>query len=638
VRASLDAAKRRRRLWSIVGSCALFGAALTGSSSALVTGSASGFESGDGNMVLNDTASGNSTDWNCFVGTDGFQAGTPNSNCAVKTGATHIVADPGGVETGLTNGTKFDDNCPTLETKNTPPKDDFTDIAEYNDFASNGDAFFYGATIRSTANGNSSGNVEFRKSSTSGCRSAGDRLLAYEFLNGGSGLDFHGLTWLTVALPNGGGNAGKCYVKQDALPCWGAKVITPDAAVFEGHSNKDAAIAAADNGISGTALAINQFAEFGVDLTSALALTGCTAFPQQLWESRSSGSSFTSNPEDVEISNRSISNCGSITIVKDSVGGNDTFPYTTTGTGLSNFNLVTTGSTAATPGTDSKTFDTLAPGSYTVTEGDEPTDLNWSFTSLHCTTGGVVDGTNNEKADITLAAGATVTCTYTNTHTVQNPSITTLLSKSSGTVPVTLHDSATLTGASGNAGGTVTYSVYNESTCTTLATGAQVSGTPGTVLVTNGHVPDSSDVTVNVAGDYYFQAVYSGDVNNATATSACLDEHLAVAQAGPSAATTQDLLPNDTFTLSGGFNPTGTVTFKLFGPSNPTCSGTSGLVFPAQTVTLSGTATGGTASTSNTTHVSAAGTYRWLATYSGDTNNSATSSPCGAESFTITYP
>ena len=29
----------------------------------------------------------------------------------------------------------------------------------------------------------------------------------------------------------------------------------------------------------------------------------------------------------------------------------------------------------------------------------------------------------------------------------------------------------------------------------------------------------------------------------------------------------------DTATLSGGVNPTGTITFTLFGPNNPTCTG-----------------------------------------------------------------
>src|SRR5713226_10344189 len=50
-----------------------------------VTGSPSGFESGDGNMVLN--TSGN-TDWNCFVNSDGFaHNGSTPSGCAITTGA-----------------------------------------------------------------------------------------------------------------------------------------------------------------------------------------------------------------------------------------------------------------------------------------------------------------------------------------------------------------------------------------------------------------------------------------------------------------------------------------------------------------------------------------------------------------------
>ena len=92
----------------------------------IVPGSASNFESGDGNLALDTTGD---TDWNCFVGTTGFQTGTPAAGCKVKTGATQTPADANG-ETKLTSGTKFDDPCVTFTTSNTPPKDDFTNIAE----------------------------------------------------------------------------------------------------------------------------------------------------------------------------------------------------------------------------------------------------------------------------------------------------------------------------------------------------------------------------------------------------------------------------------------------------------------------------------------------------------------------------
>ena len=99
---------------------------------------------------------------------------------------------------------------------------------------------------------------------------------------------------------------------------------------------------------------------------------------------------------------------GSITIVKNTVGGNDTFAFTGTGTGVSaNFTI----QTAA--GTGSTTFNNLAPGSYSVTETGP--QVGWQFTSLICGTGGVADPNNAQKANITVPSGGDVTCTFTNT-------------------------------------------------------------------------------------------------------------------------------------------------------------------------------------------------------------------------------
>ena len=83
---------------------------------------------------------------------------------------------------------------------------------------------------------------------------------------------------------------------------------------------------------------------------------------------------------------------------------------------------------------------------------------------------------------------------------------------------------------------------------------------------------------------------------------------------------------NDTATLSGGVYATGTIKFKLFAPSDPTCSGT-----PAyqETVPVSGN---GAYSTHNTTPANAVGTWHWTAKYSGDANNTSASEqvPSGA--------
>ncbi len=81
---------------------------------------------------------------------------------------------------------------------------------------------------------------------------------------------------------------------------------------------------------------------------------------------------------------------------------------------------------------------------------------------------------------------------------VNAPSISTRLSANAIAVGQSVTDSATLHNATSDAGGTVTYSVFNNNTCT---------GTPvangGTVTVTGGVVPNSNSVTFNSAGTFY---------------------------------------------------------------------------------------------------------------------------------------
>ena len=84
--------------------------------------------------------------------------------------------------------------------------------------------------------------------------------------------------------------------------------------------------------------------------------------------------------------------------------------------------------------------------------------------------------------------------------------------------------------------------------------------------------------------------------------------------------------------MSGGSNPTGTITFSLYGPNDTSCDTTA---IYTQTVALSGT----TATTLPGFPTVAAGTYRWgTASYAGDANNNAASSGCGAEAVVITTP
>jgi hypothetical protein len=78
---------------------------------------------------------------------------------------------------------------------------------------------------------------------------------------------------------------------------------------------------------------------------------------------------------------------------------------------------------------------------------------------------------------------------------------------------------------------------------------------------------------------------------------------------------------HDTATLLNGTSPTGTITFNVYGPDDATCGGTA--------VFTSNVAVAGNGSYTSASYTpTAAGTYRWIASYSGDGSNTAVSMAC----------
>jgi hypothetical protein len=144
-----------------------------------------------------------------------------------------------------------------------------------------------------------------------------------------------------------------------------------------------------------------------------------------------------------------------------------------------------------------------------------------------------LNGSNVFKVDIgagtvlqTIATGGTVWgLAVFGEVLAANPTITTSLSgggQSGAMITVTagtaVHDSATLSASTNDAGGTVTYTVFSDNACTVqVASG-------GTKTVTNAVVPNSDPVTLTTTGTYFWQASYSGDARNGTADSVCTDE------------------------------------------------------------------------------------------------------------------
>jgi hypothetical protein len=271
---------------------------------------------------------------------------------------------------------------------------------------------------------------EFNKANNGACasgglvkRSAGDLLIVYDFEGGGTPV----LTlrkWVT---------SGACDVSANSAPCWGvATNLTAggfaEGAVNTGSTALDQLAPPALSSTTGTSvdatLGLSEFGEAGVDLTDAGVFTAgtCNSFGKAYGVSRSSGSSGTAQMKDlVGPANFQLSNCGTVTIIKHTNprGLDQAFSYSpSSGLGSSNFTLNDTGNSA---GGDSagntKTYTDVAAGSYTVTEGANP--AGFSFGSLSCTasgtgSSGAQDATVAKQANITIAGGGSVTCTYVN--------------------------------------------------------------------------------------------------------------------------------------------------------------------------------------------------------------------------------
>jgi hypothetical protein len=361
--------KRRRlaQFGTIFTAIALLALIVVPSALAVLNGSPSKFESGNdptlglGNEVV--TVTGNS-DWI-----------TVSDGGATHSAYVHLTdAAATGSDDSFTPGQKQDTTCPTTEGHKNPPKDDFTDVASYNEQAANGDVYLYGATIRYAANGNASENIELKQGTSGLCpgsdsllaRTPGDKLLAIDYLGGGSAVQFHLLTWVA---------SGACFVGSDSAPCWGANPATLSAAIAEGGvSTSNFNIA--QNPISQKAIKAGQFAEFGVNLAAAGIIPNngtCSSFAQTVWESRSSGSSFVSSTKDVTVEDHTISNCASVSVTKlGSDGGSQEGAEFTLYEGGDTTGTVVGTCTVDANGDCLPSFTNLNPGQYTIDETSVP--------------------------------------------------------------------------------------------------------------------------------------------------------------------------------------------------------------------------------------------------------------------------
>jgi len=172
--------------------------------------------------------------------------------------------------------------------------------------------------------------------------------------------------------------------------------------------------------------------------------------------------------------------------------------------------------------------------------------------------------------------------------------------------------------------GAITFTRWNNASCTGDGTSLAVAGADE-----GGTGTRSVSTSALAPGAYSFRATIAADPNYETATSPC--ESLLVDKATPTLATTPNVMPNDSATLSGLVNPSGgTITFKLY--LNGTCAGD-----PANTWSSAVNANGSFSSSNATITVSVDSVISWIVEYSGDSSNNPRTSGCSAEQASVDF-
>jgi hypothetical protein len=211
-----------------------------------------------------------------------------------------------------------------------------------------------------------------------------------------------------------------------------------------------------------------------------------------------------------------------------------------------------------------------------------------------------------------------------------------------------MSDTATLSGGF-NPSGFILFTLTSPSGAIVYTEVATVSANATQFLTGNGN---SNNITGSAVptqfGIYKWVATYSGDANNKAVTTLAVNEAATIGnaptptvnvRAGSAIVLGSRIALSASATLVGGSSPTGTITFYLFAPGvTPNTSG-AGSVY-SSTVMVNGNRANSKfgVKTTGSAMPTQAGTYHWVAVYSGDVNNNSVGSSESADELVSAVP
>jgi hypothetical protein len=312
----------------------------------------------------------------------------PGSNFEIDTNANLKVDDPapsidwanvteirkpdkpsGSGDDSFGQGTKEDTAVPTVVDGSIPPnKSDLLNFGVYlEDTGTTRFLHLFWHRVQEPS-GTTNMDFEFNQSETiSGngvtpVRTAGDALIQYDLAQGGTNPQLFLSRWVTT------GASSQCQA-SNSVPCWGARVNLTASGDATGSINTTA-IPAADSDSLGNVSA-RTFGEASVDFDALAGADECTGFGSAYLKSRSSDSFTAALKDFIAPEATNFDNCGAIEITKTrkhAADGAGDHPHAGVTFTITGGDLPAGGTTVVTDSAGKACLDSLALGSYTVTE------------------------------------------------------------------------------------------------------------------------------------------------------------------------------------------------------------------------------------------------------------------------------